>query len=360
MMLLILQLVPKRPPCVCGVRDYAFQLARALQGLEVQSTFLAGHPAGSVVRRDGAGFVVRSLREQTAEALNEALSRSGVNILVLHYVGYGYARRGAPVWLVQGLRRWKSGASQRGLVVMFHEVWAFGPPWTSSFWLFPLQRALAAELLRLADAFLTNTGLHAARLRRLAPDRSPVAVLPVPSNIGEPNNPPLIQTREPLAVVFGQHFARERVYAHIADFMPILRAAGIEGILDIGPSVSDRAIAQCPLPVTRCGYLQPASASAAMLDARFGLVDYRLDLAAKSGIFAAYAAHGLVPLVRSTTSKEADGLRHGINLVHTCKEPMPGEAMQRLAAAAHLWYQDHAVERAALRFAQALDPAFPG
>ena len=60
MMLSILQLVPTRPPCVCGVRDYAFQLAHALQGLEVQSTFLAGHPAGSVVRRDGAGFVVRS------------------------------------------------------------------------------------------------------------------------------------------------------------------------------------------------------------------------------------------------------------------------------------------------------------
>jgi hypothetical protein len=360
MTLSLIQLVSTFPPHVCGIGDYAFRLAPALRTLGIDSSFLAAMRGNVVGERDIDGFVARSLPEQSAEALDEALSSDAADILLLHYNGYGYAERGAPVWLVQGLRRWKAGASRRRLVVMFHEVWAFGPPWTSPFWLFPLQRAIAAAILGLADAFLTSADLYAARLRTLAPDRSPVAVLPVPSNIGEPNNLPLIETREPLAVVFGQHFARERVYAHIADFMPILRAAGIEGILDIGPSVSDRAIAQCPLPVTRCGYLQPASASAAMLDARFGLVDYRLDLAAKSGIFAAYAAHGLVPLVRSTTSKEADGLRHGINLVHTCKGPMPGEAMQRLAAAAHLWYQDHAVEHAALRFAQALDPAFPG
>ena len=120
----------------------------------------------------------------------KALSRSGVNILVLHYVGYGYARRGAPVWLVQGLRRWKSGASQRGLVVMFHEVWAFGPPWTSSFWLFPLQRALAAELLRLADTFLTNTGLHSTTFPVRSRKPISVAAVLVLSNIGEPTNLP--------------------------------------------------------------------------------------------------------------------------------------------------------------------------
>ena len=125
------------------------------------------------------------------------------------------------------------------------------------------------------------------------------------------------------------------------------RHRGHSGHRTVRQRPCDRTMPVTGDPVRR---LRPASASAAMLHARFGLVDYRLDLAAKSGIFAAYAAHGLVPLVRSTTSKAADGLGHAINLVHTCEGPMAGEAMQRLATAAHLWYQHHAVSRSAFSF----------
>jgi hypothetical protein len=356
-MLSITQLVTSVPPRVCGVGDYALRLAYALRTLGIDSAFLAAQEGDGVLGRDIDGFAARSLPKRSAGALEEALLSSATETVLLHYSGYGYAKRGAPVWLVQGLRRWKAGASRRRLVVMFHEVWAFGPPWTSSFWLFPLQRALAAAILSLADAFLTSTDLYAARLRRLASDRSPAGVLPVLSNIGEPTEPQRLADREPLAVVFGQHPARKRVYAHFGDFVPALQSAGIQGVLDVGPPIDDQWIARSPLPVTRCGYLDIASASATMLRARVGLLEYPFSSAAKSGILAAYTAHGLVPLIRSARGSAPDGLRHGVNLVRT-GEPLPKlrAVAQPLATAAHLWYRKHSVERTAACFARTLRP----
>ena len=143
----------------------------------------------------------------------------------------------------------------------------------------PAHYAAARAILDLADAYLTNTDLHARRLRQLAPDRRPAAVLPVLSNIGEPGELQCLEAREPLAAVFGQPGMRARVYRHFEAFLPALRAAGIERILDIGPPLDRRATDEPPLPVTRCGYLAPALASAAMLRARFGLLDYPLQLA---------------------------------------------------------------------------------
>jgi glycosyltransferase involved in cell wall biosynthesis len=354
----LIQLVPELPPAVGGVGDYALNLAKELHRLGIRTTFVVPdrHRQAQAARPRGLPEV--SPVVPRAGALSQRLAALSPTMVLLHYSGYGFARRGAPVWLVRGLRRWKAAAPDQRLVVMFHELWASGPPWTSSFWLSPLQRALVAALLRLADAYLTSTDLYARRLRRLAPHRSPVAVLPVLSNIGEPSDLPPLEAREPLAVVFGQPGMRARVYRHLEAFLPALQAAGIEGILDIGPPLEVRATEKPALPVTRFGYLTAASASATLLRARLGLLDYPLDFAAKSGIFAAYAAHGIVPVVRGAAGGEDDRLRHGLNLVRT-SEPMSELKLagQRLATEAHLWYRAHGLERAAATFARALAPS---
>ena len=136
-----------------------------------------------------------------------------------------------------------------------------------------------------------------------------------------------------------------------------MRAAGIESILDIGPPVDDRMIARLPLPMTRCGFLDSPSASAAMLRARVGVLDYPLDFAAKSGIFAAYAAHGVAPLIRGAAGGINDGLRAGLNLVRA-SEPLSDlrSAAPRIAMAAHVWYRKHRLEQAGASFARALHP----
>jgi hypothetical protein len=107
--------------------------------------------------------------------------------VLLHYVNYGYAKRGCPVWLVDGLQRWRSASVNRSVVTMFHEVYATGPPWASSFWLSPLQRNLAARVASLSDRCLTSRQGYAKLLYELSLGKqTQIPTLPVFSNIGEP------------------------------------------------------------------------------------------------------------------------------------------------------------------------------
>jgi Glycosyltransferase Family 4 len=351
----LIQIVPELPPAVGGVGDYALLLADELGRLGLETTFVVPEPQHQMQLEHPRDLPEVSAVLPRPDALAQRLQVLRPDVVLLHYSGYGFAKRGAPLWLARGLRRWKRRAPAARLVVMFHELWASGPPWTSSFWTSPLQRALAAGVLRLADTYLTNTDLCARHLQRLAPHRSPPAVLPVLSNVGEPDDPRPLEAREPLAVVFGLPGMRVRVYRNFEAFLPTLRTAGIEAILDIGPPLDRRATDGLALPVTRWGYLEPSAASELILSARFGLLDYPLQLAAKSGIFAAYAAHGLVPLLRSAAGGRADGLQHGVNLVRA-GEPLPGlpDAAEGLSAMARLWYLDHALERTGRRFLRAL------
>lgn len=358
MMPAVAHLIVSLPPGVDGIRDYAVRLAEGLRTLGIESEFLAARGDGPCTARLN-GFPARGLARRDAGLLARELAHSRAREVLLHQSGYGYAPRGAPFWLLRGLARWKAADPRRRLVVMFHELWTTGPPWRSSFWMWPLQRWVVDRVLRLADAYLTNTERHAAWLKRLAPGRQPVAVLPVLSNIGEPREPPPFEDREPAAVVFGQPGMRARVYAAISDFLTPLRAAGVERIADIGPPLDEHAVAACPLPVSRFGYLDQAAASEVMLRCRFGLLEYPLDFLAKSGIFAAYAAHGVVPLVRSAVAGAHDGLRHGVNLVRI-HEPLGGpldDAPPHIARAVHLWYRQHALEHTATAFAAALRAA---
>ena len=189
--MLVIQIVPELPPVVGGIGDHALLLMRELRMLGIGTVFVVpdrGRPCprpGPLPEASGVVLVAPS-----ADATAERLDALRPDAVLVHYSGYGYAKRGAPVWLVEGLRRWRARAPHRRLAVMFHELWACGTPWTSSFWMSPVQRALVSALLRLADALLTSTDLYARRLRRLAPERAPVAVLSVPSNIGEPDELP--------------------------------------------------------------------------------------------------------------------------------------------------------------------------
>jgi hypothetical protein len=57
--------------------------------------------------------------------------------------------------------------------------------------------------------------------------------------------------------------------------------------------------------VESLGHLDPAGVSAALLRAEFGLTDEGLPGCTKSGVFAAYAAHGL-PILSSDNGRSAE------------------------------------------------------
>ena len=130
--------------------------------------------------------------------------------LLVHYSGYGYSRRGAPLWLLRELESRRPSLHTLG--IWFHEVHASGPPWSSAFWLSPAQRHIARRLAELSDFWIANLGLSAEWLTQGAGYR-PHAVLPVCSNVGE--EPELRAERSPAIVILGGAPVRTATYRDI-------------------------------------------------------------------------------------------------------------------------------------------------
>jgi len=356
----LVQVVPELPPAVGGVGDYAVQLGRGLRERGIDTAFVVGGRVDlDAPPRCVAGFEAFSLERRASAALSGLLSRAGQGVVILQYSGYGYAKRGCPFWLPSDLWQWKRGGRRRRLITMFHELYATSAPWHSPFWVGPFSRGIARALLRLSDAYVTNTARHRDVLERWRPDLAASAVLPVFSNVGEPQWLVPVAEREPIAVVFGQGPGRRRVYEGFARFRPFLEAAGVGQILDIGPGIDDAILDSVPVSVVRCGRLEPEEVSQELSRSRFGLLDYPSIVAGKSGSLAAYMAHGVVCLNPAGGGKPFDGLRHGVNLVvpdaaDACAFAEP-DALQRLAENGRRWYQQHDQKRTVQAFASIIE-----
>lgn len=370
----LVQVVPSLPLPEEGVGSYALGLARALAERHgIESRFVVGDPAWRGPAPDG--LEAAPVRERSAAALAEAL---GAGPVLLHYANYGYQRRGCPRWLVEGLSR---DAGRRRLVAVFHEVYASGPPWTSSFWLSPVQRRLAAAVARRAAALVTSLDLYAAALGRWVP-RERIALLPVFSTVGEPAAPPPLATRVPRLVVFGGPGVRARAWRRPEALAAACRALEVEEVADVGPGAGAPA-AIAGRPVTRLGSLPAAEVSRLLAASLAGFMVYPPDFLPKSTIFAAYCAHGLLPVcswarparrglprrgraelpsARRPESPESDfevpgaGAHDGLWWSPDGPAPAPAEA-QELAAAARAWYLSHALPLQAERYRALLDGA---
>src|ERR1051326_8361469 len=175
----LVQVVPHLPPTISGVGDYALWLAEELRGAhDIDTRFVVGNPKWSGPPEVN-GFPVFKLESRAAKPFAQLLaqtaspvvpsSRGPVVPLLLHYVGYGYQKRGCPFWLARGLEAWRREQGMRRLVTMFHELYASGPIWASSFWTSPFQRGLAASVARISDRCWTNRRVSADELGGLAP-----------------------------------------------------------------------------------------------------------------------------------------------------------------------------------------------
>lgn len=359
----ILQVVPALPHQAGGVAAFAIALAGALAAEGVESRFAVGTPAGGEDECGGAGdfpaaAVGRRRGRELAALLGElgagaspagAAWRGGPSgeVVLLHYANYGYSRRGCPAWLLAGLRRWKSAASGRRLVTVFHELWASGPPWRSSFWLRPRQRRLALTVARLSDAGVTSLRRYAAALApALAADR--LLVRPVFSTVGEPPQLPPLAPRARRLVLFGGPGARRRAYgALLGDLEAACRTLAVEALDDIGGGLEAVPREVAGRPVTRHGFLAAAETSRLLTGVFAGFVAYPPAYLAKSTIYAAYAAHGLLPVCAWRHGEPRED-RAAADARVPCWSPRHGgapvgEEIERLAAAAHTCYAEHAL-----------------
>lgn len=346
--MLVTSIVSRLPPVIDGVGDYALNLAlRLRKDFDIETHFVVGDPTWQGATQI-EGFTVSQVRDCSANSLLVVLQneRFSLSTILLHYVNYGYAKRGCPVWLVDGLQSWQAKNSNQSLVTMFHETFASGPPWTSSFWLSPLQKNLAARLVKMSDRCLTSRENYAKVLSQLSLSKqTKIPALPVFSNIGEPEQLLPLAERKRCLVIFGSPSSRRRVYQEsFAELERTCQLLEIEEILDIGVSTDLILPTVNKVPVVELGQRSPSEISHFLLNSLVGFFDYNPEYLAKSGIFAAYCAHGVLPVSDRSSALSVDGLEAGKHY-WIPEERTNGlnqlAELQAIADRAYAWYQNH-------------------
>jgi hypothetical protein len=358
----VLQIVPQLPGTNDGVGDYALNLAKALwKARKLQTIFLVGRTTEATSKD---GFEVVS-------GLACDLSARSFDHVILHYANYGYQSRGVPL----KLRRF-SGRLRKNLrgrwITTFHELYASGPPWRSAFWLRPWQVKIAQDLVDLSDlCFVSNEAIRDAIIRHDA--GKPLRLLPVMSNFGEPElhdfrgRPrtrwaicggdallarSLRSLRAVISTIPGNYFPTEieiiggRQGERVRELVQTLR--------NVMPDVSFNFHPE----ITAVG------ASQILAQCSFGWLDYYGSGKAwpgmifKSSSFAAFCAHGVIPVLsheEATLALDGDELP-GPHFITGSRVKLPKiERLSETRGRFYDWYHKHASsERAADAYLEAL------
>ena len=340
----LVQIVPRLPPAMDGVGEYGLTLAHELRTAHgIETRFFCGKP-GWEGPAEVDGFRVRSAGQRSGEALDRFLSEevSEDAVVLLNYVPTGYDRNSCPFWLLGALKRWDEAEGRGRLVTMYHEIYGGGPPWTRAFWTFLRQRHIAARIARQSVAVRTNVAVVHDRLEKLAPrHRGRIACVPVISNVGESAGSPAPAERKPWVAVFGTAGWRSKAYQ---DYRKPLEAfcarLGVELVVDIGPPLDFSP--QLNVPVKSCGRLPADEVAQTLRQSRFGFVTYPSAWLGKSGIFAAYCAHGCVPVAPAVCRQQRPRSMPGIPVIFD-DEIGPGTALAGIQRRVTDWYGQHSL-----------------
>lgn len=378
----IIQVVPRLPPSIDGVGDYARLLAIELKyEHNIHTHFVVCDPDWNPRDQDRKratqsenppvnhiaavmdGFPVHHLGQRDAGEMFRLLSKPRMpSTILLQFVGYGYHQRGYPIWLLLALKQWlkqstlRTSNSPRQLATMFHELYASGPIWSSAFWTSPLQKWVAQSLATYGAHSFTNLAICAHALRRLASSsKSNVTALPVFSNVGEPELCPSWLERQPKMVVFGSPAWRRKIYLHYGNELEqACHSLGLNEIIDIGKPV---AIPKMSVPVVALGALPSADVSKELTIARAGFIACPVNCLGKSGIFAAYSAHGLVPIMpRQPHVTNQDGLVLGKHFLIVGTTQLPSHE-EEIGPNAYAWYRNHTLSKQAAVFSKVIKQA---
>lgn len=345
-----------------GVGDYALGVARILRAVhDIGSVFVVCNPHWTGPA-EVEGFPTFALRERSASALvsvlqeiqgatNRQSTNAGATTLLLQLSPYGFDTNGAPFWLSRALRDWKAANNDRRIITMFHDLYANGPPWTRAFWVSALQRSAGKRIALLSDVVFTNIERHAAVLSRWDPSKAGmIPVQPTPSMVGEGRVPVPLRQRTPRLVVFGSRKTRETIARDCAaDIQRLCVALRLEEVVEIGVPRNHQDDRLFGLKSRCMGVLSANSISEILIDSVAGVVHYPFPFLAKSSIFAAYCAHGMLPICFGPSrwgERTADGLRSGQNFVSTAEIASGLDLVraENIAARSWSWYSGHGIE----------------
>ena len=305
----LIQIVPGLLPQYDGIGDYAMQIARRLRERhQIETSFIVGDPAWDggnvegfhatkVAARTSAGFLA-------AVAECEGLIQADSVPLLLHFSPYGYQKRGVPVWLQRALEQWP-GSRQGRLNIVFHELDVHSSrPWSSAFWVSPMQRNLIRHIAQLGNFRYTNAEFHRRDLEDWGSGR--ITLISNFSTVGEPATYPPFEERGRDVVVFGRFAQRRANYQRGSDVLASLcRLIGAERIIDIGEPIADHTVAHIEgFPIVRCGVLSVEDVNRWMAKSLGSFISYPIPLLPKSSVYAVSCAHGTIPFIFDSQEKE--------------------------------------------------------
>ena len=225
--------------------------------------------------------------------LHEALSDGGRCPVLLQYTPLAYSRIGLPIELLLAVMRWR--LQRRQVLIFFHEL-PFGSSRSLKHGLaILLQRGICLLLFAFSNAAIVNqrSGLHWMRLPGLR--RRPV-FLPSFSNVGEAAQVLEPHQRPNQVVIFGSAGKRRHAHCLVRRLGGFYRLFGPDvKVIDVGePLPLDVA----PLPeVVSLGMLPASEIQSVLLQSRFGFFYSEPEQFSKSGVFAAYCANGVIPVI---------------------------------------------------------------
>jgi len=362
----IISIVPRLPPAIDGVGDYALNLARKIrQSSSITTHFIVCDPMWNG-ESEIEGFPVSKVPSRLhGNLLSLAQESCGeIDNVLLHYVPHGYAKKACPFWLLNALEDWKHSNSHRRLITMFHELYAFGLPIintgvqlersgirivaNSDFWLAPVQKSLTSRLACLSDRCLTSRQGYADVLLKLSGNKQKsISILSIPSNIGEPEEILPLAMRHRQLVIMGQQKNRLRVYQKAqTELKQICDTLEIERIIDIGPSIDLKQHSINGVPIVEMGRQSAAKISEVLSSSIAGFLSYNPSFLAKSGIFAAYCSHGVLPINYRGNISSVDGLIAGKHYWFPSRQFAVLDSLenfQTIANHAFKWYESHSL-----------------
>lgn len=281
----ILLIAPQYPPAINGLGDYAALLGQGLTNAGY-TVHYAGLPQTSPVTVQPYWPL-----QANGTHLLQLVQQQQIHTVILNYSGYGYQHKGVPLWLVTALTKVKQMGVK--ILIFFHELYANGPLWTTAFWLHPLQKKIFRQLLALANhVFTSNSVWFDILVKERQQALAYIQNIGIFSNIPEPTQIVPWLNRKSVLIVFGGSSLRAHTYAAIEQ-NNFLNKIEVESIWDVGPPISNSVLEKLTLPVKAWGILPAEEVSRLLLQVRYGAICYRDDLLGKSGIMAAYTAHGV-------------------------------------------------------------------
>lgn len=337
-MLQIAQIVPPTTGS-CGVEDFAKLLAKSWQEQGIAS---------------GQVHSLRSGNGGLLAVFQGSVHRADTQSIVLHYSGYGYARRGAPFWLARASKQFRKRHPDIPWLTMFHEVAASGPIHTSAFWMRPLQLWVAKSLFEISDEVLTNSLANSDLLREAVPQSAcDIRIVPVFSNFGEPATLVPPRGRQAQLVIFTSNFGGRNPPADFWQYLAqTITRYQISKLLLIGRPVN--SVPEFPVAIQQLGFLDTTQISDILRESLFGYAFFAPLVLGKSGIFAAFAAHGVIPLVPVEHPMLPDGLVAGLHYSRCSDDPGLND-FETIQAGLLEWYRSHNLQTTSAMYAEILE-----